>query len=203
MGDDMLDARSLAEVHMFLLASACRSCGRGPLETSPDLSALERGRVSVDANCRHCGALQRLDFQVPQGSNVCNRDDLYPIINASDEPSRILDVGQWLVLFRVLLESAGRETNKVESRRLGYEASQCLEEAIKFYEDNDLPPSTAVFCGSSRQRLREHPELFSKTHLIELRAKLPKVTAVQRQLSRGVSEPEARKRWWHRWKLRG
>jgi hypothetical protein len=117
-------------------------------------------------------------------------------VNASDRPSRIIDVAQWLILFRTIGEAASRTTDKVEARRLGYEAAQCLEEALKFYEpDNDLPPATAFFHESSRDMRCAHPEEFSRERMVGLRNRLPTLDVME--ASSFVSRRPAR-RWWRR-----
>ena len=56
-------------------------------------------------------------------------------VNPTSEPSQIVDLGQWLTLFRSIAEAAERESDKVQARHLGLEAAQCLDEALKFYYD--------------------------------------------------------------------
>jgi hypothetical protein len=120
-------------------------------------------------------------------------------INATDEPSRILDVGQWLVLFQVILTAASKEPDRIEARRLGYEAAQCLEEALKFYADNDAPPADALFTPRSRRRFEQNPESFSRGRLIDMRSKLPTLGHMERQITNPA--PRAiRKKWWQVWK---
>jgi hypothetical protein len=96
----------------------------------------------------------------------------------------------------MIIEAATRETDKTQARHLGIEAAQCLEEALKFYDDvgNDLPPPEAFFTEVSRERFRDAPEQFSKRRLIGLRAKLPSMRVMRRSItSRG------KRRWW-RWR---
>lgn len=183
------------------MATPCAKCDRGPLKHRSD--PLEPARthqpVELLATCESCGHTHTFHFALPPDVQPDDRDNLYPIINPTVQPSRILDVGQWIVLFRVILEAAGNQKDKIEARRLGYEAAQCLEEAIKFYTDNDLPPPGALCCNVSRARFREHPEQFSKERLIEMRGKLPKLTTMKRQLSDGKKPRSGAKKPWWRW----
>jgi hypothetical protein len=81
----------------------------------------------------------------------------------------------------MMTEAAGKEKNKTEARRLALEAAQCLDEALKFYvEDNDLPTKDTFFHHGSRQRFRDHPEQFSRQRLLHLRSKLPTRRQAQR-----------------------
>lgn len=176
MSIDPLIAHSEAEVRLYLLAARCKACGRGPLTAPPpdgqplDSTAL----LSVDAHCEACAARVALSFRLPARASAGSPPSPN-VINPGDEPSRIIDVGQWIVLFRVFLESAKSEPEKAQARALGLKAAQCLDEAVKFYDDpeNDLPPPEAFFADASRDRLRDSPEQFSRQRLIELRAKLP------------------------------
>ena len=95
-------------------------------------------------------------------------------------------------------EAAAAQSNPAESRRLGYEAAQCLEEALKFYrDDNDLPPPEAFLREQSRQQLRERPNLFARSRLINLRARLPTLTEMEERLA--SSGPGRPRKWWKLW----
>ena len=196
-----LIAHSLAEVRLYLSAKPCDHCGDGPLIGNTNPSACGESQadvVAIDAMCDACRFTTTLMFQIPKDTDTVD-SSAPPAINPTDEPSRILDVGQWIVLFRVIIESAGRETNKMAARRLGLEAAQCLEEALKFYDevDNDLPPLEALYNEASCERFRQHPEQFSKRRLIELRSKLPSLTVMRKSLS------AKKKRSWLPWKRGG
>jgi hypothetical protein len=183
------------------MATPCPQCDKGPFAFS-DEPTLPTGETpaTATARCKNCDHEHSFRYTLPKDARVPDRDDLYPEINPTDEPSRILDVGQWITLFRIVLESASRETDKVEARRLGYEAAQCLEEAIKFYDDNELPPPEAVFTDATRQRLRSHPQQFAKQQLLAMRAKLPAMPVIRRHVQADQSGLESPKRqWWKFW----
>jgi len=191
-------AHSLAEAYLYVMASPCPSCGKGPLRGGDTRKISENGNtcaLSLSATCGNCGRRNAIVFRLDRDAPLSS-DGPYTVVNPSDEPSRILDVAQWITLFRVITEAASHERNKMEARRLGLEAAQCLEEAIKFYDDaeNDLPPPEAFFSEDSRGRFREHPEHFSRTRLLQLRAKLPATSVMQNNIAR----PKKR-RWWS-WK---
>ena len=214
MNDEPLVAHSLAEAYLYLKATPCASCGRGPLEASdaPPADAQDKEEdltVTLTVTCGACQSVATRTFQLP-GRVACpsrrrrhggatldhaTESESAVIVNPTDEPSQILDVGQWIVLFRMISEAAGREADKSRARRLGIEAAQCLEEALKFYDelDNDLPPPEAFFHNASRERFRRAPEQFSKRRLIELHSKLP-ITSTARSRQ---SVPK-KKRWWRR-----
>ncbi len=129
--------------------------------------------VSITATCGSCQSVTLWKFKLPGPPQAISADQP-PVVNSTNEPSRILDVAQWLTLFRMMTEAAGKEKNKTAARRLALEAAQCLDEALKFYEeDNDLPTNKAFFRDDSRERFRDHPEQFARQRLLDLRSKLP------------------------------
>lgn len=80
------------------------------------------------------------------------------------------------MLSGMIAATASTEPDRQKKRRLLIEAAQCLDEALKFYiDDNDLPPSGAFLHEGSKQRFRQNPGQFSRERLIHLRSKLPKV----------------------------
>jgi len=171
------------------MANPCPSCGKGPLHgqelSAPSPSKGEgqgEGRddavVEIAAECAACHAESTWSFRL---SAVAGAPDVrQPVINPTDEPSWILDVAQWITLFRMISATAEQQSDKQAARRLRIEAAQCLEEALKFYEpDNDLPPTEAFFHEGSRDRLRNHPGQFSRQRLLGLRNKLPTETRLR------------------------
>ena len=200
MADAPLIAHSLAEAYLYLKATPCPACGRGPRGAS-ETHRLEpfanRALLSIEVKCDACRAASTMIFELPLELAGAGADS--DIVNPTNEPSRIIDVAQWLTLWRVISELSGRETDKVEARQLALGAAQCLEEALKFYDevDNDLPPPEAFFHDSSRCRFQDNPEEFARRRLINLRSKLPVMSAVTSGPSPTGREPKTR--WWRRW----
>lgn len=164
-----LTAHSYAEATLFLTATPCAACGKGPLRAGSfgESSGRESPAVvDVQAECVSCHDVSRWAFRIASG--------IADAINATADPSEILDVAQWVMLSGMIAASATAEVDKVRKRRLFIEAAQCLEEALKFYaDDNDLPPAAAFFHEGSRLRFRQSPEHFSRQRLLHLRSKLP------------------------------
>ena len=206
MSEGPLVAHSLAEVYLYLMVTPCAACGAGPLKgrdarPTQAESAVAVADVLVDVTCAACGNQSAFRFEVPAEDLVAAkaaRPDSAARVSAADEPSRIIDVGGWLTLFSVIAEAAAKAVDKVEARKLGYEAAQCLEEALKFYDDeNDLPPDEAFFSEDSRRRYREHPQRLARSRLIDLRAKLPSIDAMEKRLA---SAGAKKKPWWRLWR---
>ena len=198
-----LEANSIAEAHLYLMATPCKLCGAGRTRCFESRVESSAGQyvLTLQTRCEGCGFDSEFRFSLPEEPTTTSGHE-YQVatarISAGAVPSRIIDVAQWLTLFHVISEAAARQTDRAEGRRLGCEAAQCLEEALKFYrEDNDLPPPEALFHERSRRQLRERPNLFARPRLINLRAKLPTLTEMERRLE--STGPERPRKWWKLW----
>ena len=189
-------AHSLAEVYLYLMATPCPACGKGPLEgTDPKpVEDAPDACMTVTARCRACDAERAMDFALPEGKGT-DDDGRPPVFNPTDAPSEIVDVAQWIVLFGTITEAAACEGDREQARRLGIEAAQCLDEALKFFTDDesDVPPPEAFRLESSKARFHEHPQLFSRQRLIGLRGKLPVLSKMRSRVAQSPSKP---RRWW-------
>jgi hypothetical protein len=151
--------------------------------------------VALDVECGACHAREVVSFVV--AGDVADESPIAPVsINSTDRPSRLLDVGQWIVLARSFLERADRMKDKSEVRLLRLSAAACLTEAIKFHDDaeNDLPPANALFHDLSRSRFHEAPEQFSRQRLLGLLSRLP--TPGRTTVAADLKDPRP---WWIRW----
>ena len=198
-----LEAHSVAEAHLYLMATPCKVCGTGRTRCVDSRAGSSAGQplLMLQTRCEGCGFDSEFGFSLPdEAAAASGKDDELAAarINPGAEPSRIIDVAQWLTLVRVVSEAAAAQSDPSESRRLGYEAAQCLEEALKFYrDDSDLPPPEALLHEQSRHQLRERPNLFARSRLINLRAKLPTLTEMEQRLaSSGHRRP---RKWWKLW----
>jgi len=183
MSSEGLHARNLAEAFFYLLVTPCRICGQGPIRAEVARGAEKTGdrwKTIIPSLCKECGEQRDFTFLLDERPTSFSPADL-PEINNSREPSHLIDVGQWIVLFRMITEAAAGERDKQQARQLGIEAAMCLDEALKFYrdEESDFPVAEAFFVESSRDRFRKYPEQFSRRRLLELRAKLPSIARLR------------------------
>lgn len=194
MPDAPLPAHSLAEAFFYVMVTGCPACRDGGLKagTAKRLPSTD-GVVllTIPAECSKCKSTVDLHFTLPEAPpHTGNQLDT---VNSTSDPSRIIDLAQWVTLAHIIIEAASRETNKQQARRLGMEAAQCLEEAIKFFRnDNDLPEPTAFFSAESRSRFEQAPQKFSRQRLVNQRVKLPTISTMRATL--GVAPPK--KKWW-------
>lgn len=204
---------SVAEAYLLLMVTPCEACGKGPLQAA-DHESVDLGGASarrMAARCQACDHSHEFLFDL---SDVQELDpsgaasDL-PCINPTEESSRAIDLAQWLMLFEAIVRAADQQSDPAESRRLGYEAAQCLEEALKFYPPSpaEWPDESAFFHAWTLERFAGHRHLFARTRLVDLRRKLPTLTQMERRLRRepdsssAMSADGARRRpWWAFWR---
>jgi hypothetical protein len=195
-GGPALPVRSLTEARLYLMTLSCSDCGAAPLGVADSAACYDAGRhvVELAAACGQCGARTKVAFDATEiesrGPVLGMLGELKgpasqpaaQVINPTREPSEIIDVAGWLMLYTTIVESAriaARESRtlvqRAAVRRTQIEAGQCLDEALKFFdEDNDLPPREGFFTERSYRRFLERPELYTRQRLIELRSQFPR-----------------------------
>jgi len=197
--DRVLRAHSLNEVRYFLRVQPCEDCGKGPWEAAGGpVSAAGGGAVNVTAQCRTCHGEREFEFTCEDPSiGAADGDER---INPTSQPSHIVDLGQWLSLYDLMLVEAEAAASPFEAHRAACRAALCLEEALKFYEDDDeLPPEGALFSHASDLAYHEHPEAFAQQHLRDLLIKLPSPhTVAPATVERAPSI--SHHKWWQFWK---
>ena len=200
-----LRAHSWAEAHWYLRVTPCRECSQGPWEVEAE-PAEARGHT-LRARCLHCHAEKEFTFDCPPSGGPAGgggeQIEGLPVelINPSAAPSEIIDVGQWLSLFYHLVETATKTKDRAETRKRTFEAAQCLDEALKFYSDQDeLPPESAFFTQASREAFAKYPERFPRESLRNMRSKLPVLRMMAQRLARDVGGRRKQRRWrfWRR-----
>lgn len=195
--DVPLRAHTFNEVRYYLMVTPCQACGQGPWEIASPAALPPTGRaVAVRAHCRKCHAEREFSFVIEHEAPASGVDA--ETINPTDAPSRIVDLGQWLSLFYLLVESGAREQVAPEARMAQFRATLCLAEALKFYADDELPPASAFFSAQSAASFRDHPEGFARQKLRDMQGRLPTLGLMARRLKKEVQS--RRRRWWRFWR---
>jgi len=190
-----ITVHSVGEAHLYLMLVRCEQCGRGPFRAVGEAERLDARTYRLSARCGHCRHPQHFEFVLSTSAAPGQRADR---INATPQPSRAIDVFGWVVLFRTILAEADRTPNRQETRQLGYEAAQCLDEALKFFDgESEQPGPEAFFSDESRRRFEEHPEQLLRSRLIDLRNKLPGLDRMTASLGTAAAAP---RRWWQFWR---
>lgn len=191
-----LPVHSLTEARLYLKITACANCGAGPPGIIESATRYDPARhvVGVTTACGRCGAQSQVTFDVTRVERYGPvlgmlgelqepaRQPAAPVINPTRNPSEIIDIPGWLALHAAIAESArlaaARSTSLVHRaavRRTRIEAGQCLDEALKFYDDeNDLPPREGFFTEEGYRRFLEQPELYTRQRLVEMRGRFPR-----------------------------
>ncbi|MFP4105044.1 MAG: hypothetical protein ACLFVU_03045 [Phycisphaerae bacterium] len=192
-----LEAHSRAETEFYLKVTPCPECGQGPWVITEEHYDEADQTLHLTGRCDECDHPLDLTFRCP--GPTPQMGGLPEPVNPTDTPSRIIDVAQWLGLFYMYVERSAGSSNKSDVRRAGYLAAQCLEEALKFYGGEDLPPADAFFTEQERRNFRQFPEKFSRKHLEAMKDRLPALDYMAARLK--IDAPAARrKRWWQFWK---
>jgi hypothetical protein len=179
-----LSSRSVQEEGLYLLVRPCEKCQAGPLEEiSREESQIPGGiQERVKARCNSCGEECVLAFTRPNGET-------------STSQSQLIDVAEWLGLCHHFMDLAQTNPQEERSHEQIVSARYCLNEALKFYpEDSHLPPPSAFFGRLGDQRYKEHPAVFLKTKLLDLRRRLG-VLAGQSSKAQQTGTSKKRK-WW-------
>ncbi len=180
----LLSARSVQEEGLYLLIRPCAKCQVGPLEeiAREESQTSEGIQERVKARCNSCGQECVLAFTRASSGGTAGRSEL-------------IDVAEWLGLCHHFMDLAQTNPQEEQSHEQIVSARYCLNEALKFYpEDSHLPPPSAFFGRLGDQRYKEHPAVFLKTKLLELRRRLG-VLASQSTKAQQTGSGKKRK-WW-------
>jgi hypothetical protein len=169
-----LTPHSTNELSYYLAVTACDACGSGPRRLAPgDEAGLAGKKRTATVRCDHCGAEGQVDF-VSEFEPV---DPASLCISPVDEPSRLVDLNQWLGIAYVLIDDI-TESRVSDTHAWQIRAAACLTEALKFFDpDDEVPPEEAFFYETSERAFREHPQTFARQHISDMLAKLPPMPA--------------------------
>ena len=187
-------AHSILEAHLYVGLQVCPECDAGPLEVAGRSTEEHHidDIIRLDCACPQCGEKAAYRFRIDSRWAVASEP---PLINPTDEPSKLIDIAQWLTLYHTVLARSKEAPDHTASRREAYQAALCVAEALKFYEpDNDLPPASAFFSDQAREQARAHPAFFARDKLLSLQTGLPDLRATQ-----AVKSRKSARKWWKFW----
>ncbi len=187
-----LPAHSVAEAYLYIQFASCGKCGKSPLQADGQLT---RGKqfFELAARCQSCRDATMLAFDIrPEPSRQSAQSK---VINATSEPSQLIDIHCWLAMFQQIISASGREQEAGASRELVEEAAACLDEALKFYrDDSEIPPPEAFFTETGRAAFRKSPERYIRATWMRRRLQLPVAPPAL------PTAAAAGKRWWQFWR---
>jgi hypothetical protein len=153
----MFCARTNAEAHLFMDLTPC-GCGDTAFERRS--SVVQRGDTLCSeylGACRTCGTIRTFVFELPE---VMPRLAAGKVVYGGDEPSRLLDPGEWLTVaeHRAKLTPGTAQDLAV--------ACAALEEILKFIPPGaERVPEAAFTSERGRQVLDKEPGRFRKARL--------------------------------------
>jgi len=195
--DEPLAAHTANEAGYCIRVARCAACA-GPMEAAAPMptGAAVAGELAVEARCKRCGAARTFRFSCQFAPGADGE-----AINPTDEPSRIVDLGQWVALAEHYIEAAAEAGAPGEARRLGERACRCLGEALKFYGPEELPPEQAFFTAASAEAFGRSPVTFARQHLRDMQVRLPKPIGRRAgEHDAPAAAPPRARRWWEFWK---
>ncbi|OLE29396.1 MAG: hypothetical protein AUG44_04290 [Actinobacteria bacterium 13_1_20CM_3_71_11] len=148
-------ARSLDEASLYLDLQPCEVCGRVALDQQPGVADGEvdgEPVVWLETVCANCGNRARFAFRVPVPAATGF---------GGDEPSQLIDPGQWLRLADVVTRDAGAgQRDRVAL------AVAAITEVLKFVKPGeDAVPGHEFWTDSGRQVFDEARWRFDKESL--------------------------------------
>ncbi len=179
-----LSSRSIQEEGLYLLIRLCDKCQAGSLqEISREESQIASGiGEQIKARCNSCG--QECDLAFTRATS-----------DGTAGQSELIDVAEWLGLCHYFMDLAQTNPQEDQSHEQIVLARYCLNEALKFYpQESHLPPPSAFFGRLGDQRYKDHPAVFLKTKLLDLRRRLGVLAG---KGSRPTQSHSGKKRkWW-------
>lgn len=151
----LLPARSIAEAHLYMDLEPCPSCGFRGFRGEQQLVLVGDEMCSQYAGpCERCGQQRQFTFVVKENSALFVE---LPTVFGGDEPSRLIDPGQWVLVADQALAS---DRPRQEALEL---AAAATEEALKFVPaEADEVPAEAFTSDDGRALHRRNPERFSR-----------------------------------------
>ncbi len=188
----VLAAHTLKEIDYYLMVTPCSFCGKGPQVIAPGEDPALGESQRVKTRCRHCNQGNSLEVIFSHEKQPDSE-----LINPTDKPSEIVDLSQWLSVASLLSDEAFADRDNGYPGRKGYQAMLCFCEALKFYEDNELPPLEAFFSEATLEIFHEHPEQFARQRLRDMQARLPGPIDLDR--TDPTDENRYQSSWWKFW----
>jgi len=204
-----VSVHSAQEEYFYLMVHPC-PCGGPWIGQSQHVEKTTPGlRHHVTARCARCSTERTFPFDLVSAAGATAPTAVREI-NPTDEPSRALDVAEWMHLARFYLERIERLQDAVSRAQSLLDARQCLEEAMKFYgPGDDAPPAGALWSDASRKRVAEHPDAYRRSSLVAMLDRMPpmkdlrRADAMEQKAFEKAVRQEAVKRtgkWWQFWK---
>ncbi len=192
-------ARTFDEAYLYIGLRPC-VCGGTEFEDRSAQSVAAGGVTGerISGHCATCGRYREFTFQMPDEPRELSFEVRY---GHGDEPSRLLDPGEWLgvsELYALAAQDqldAGELADDEDVTRVYYlltSALAAVEEAAKFLPpDGDTVPEGAFWTQPGRLVFETLPERFSRARLADEHAALrQRVTEFEDKYGEPVGEDD-------------
>ena len=200
---------SVQEEYFYMMVHPC-TCGGPWLSQGQEVEEQEAKVLHrVTAACFKCNKERTFHFLLDERPGP---KDPIRAINPTEEPSRALDLAEWLGLAEFYLGRIERLDAKVEKAQSLLDARQCLEEARKFFSaEDEAPPAPALWSEKSRRAAEARPEAFRRSTIEGMLERLPPLERLRqadsldqktfRQAVRERARRRVGRKWWQFWRL--
>ena len=196
------------EEYFYLMVHHC-ACGGPWLTESQHVE--ENGahpHHRIETHCFKCQTRRTFLFTI---DSQANSKEPVRQVNQTAEPSRAIDVVEWMNLAQFYLGRIEHLKEAVEKAQSLLDARQCVEEALKFYgPDADAPPPAALWSDASRRKAAAQPGNFRRAAMVAMLEKIPSMDRLrqadkmeQREFEKGIMALAKQRvgKWWQFWKL--
>lgn len=170
-------ARTYDEAYLFMTLRPC-VCGEIELadRSSAAVSLGGEDGERFTGHCVGCGRHRRFTFRMAPAEPT--EIDFEVRFGRGDEPSRLLDAGEWLGLAELygqvaterLAEGAPVGDDVASVHHLLVSAAEAVDEVLKFVPaDADEVPEGALWSQGGRQAYEAVPERFTRAALVDAR----------------------------------
>ena len=193
-------AHSIAEEHLFIDSMNCPTCGEGPVER-----IMHFFPCTWIAKCKSCNITvkivsdESLIMTDQYNQTLFSRDSDSKLkrvhryqrrYNRTDEPSKIIELTQWINFSAYWLSTMKKldEQGERSSDRYifsEFELVQCLQEALKFYDENEeYPPRDAFFSEDTFKQYMDDRRFFSQKILRSILSNQRSLETIEEDLDR-------------------
>lgn len=168
---------SVFEQYVHQLVTPCPHCGQGPL-VAEHVQLLEAGVAIIDrvrVICRSCNQPSTFDYEVTDYQQFAGTLQSGGFCDAP--ASTAVDLDGWLSVAALLADLAESTQDPAAARLYGLDATACLSEALKFFEDGqEHPHESAIWTDVGVEHYESCPEGYTRSAILEMKQRLPSPT---------------------------
>jgi hypothetical protein len=165
-------ARTNAEAHIYMELQPCDACGETGFDPGSSTLIYEGDLASrYEGSCPRCGNVRTFLFRIPEEPVLPDEDEDEPDFGG-EEPSELIDAGEWMWLADLVAASSPAEPDSLDDDvrqtvlidlRI---AAAAVSEVMKFLPpEADTVPLNSFWTDRGRAAYSEQPGRFSRGRL--------------------------------------